>query len=192
MDHRGPELSPTSGETPAPAGVSRRKALGFVVLVTLVGVVALAARQPPPVPFKASFPSERAMAQAVLDRFESKDLAGLSELALDRAEFESRVWPEMPSRGWVDVELAWSGLHDKSRRALERTLRRHGGQRLTLLDIRYQGDTTQYSSFTVRRRAQLRVRDAHGREAWIALFGSVLAQDGRFSVFSYVVDRSPS
>jgi len=40
----------------------------------------------------------------------------------------------------------------------------------------------------VRRRTQLVVGSSDGRESVVQLFGSMIEQNGRYKVFSYVVD----
>ncbi len=54
--------------------------------------------------------------------------------------------------------------------------------------MRAAGETTQYSSFLVRRQTELTVREEGGDTRQLRLFGSLLEKDGVFKVFSFVVD----
>ena len=61
-------------------------------------------------------------------------------------------------------------------------------ERLDLQSIGFRGETSQYGTATVRRESVLVVRGSDGTVREIRLFGSMVEQDGRFKVFSYVTD----
>ncbi len=89
----------------------------------------------------------------------------------------------------LPLEYVWTDFHQKSDRHLRRTLARHGGERLHLRSVRVTGETSEYETFRVRRKTVLVVENERGEEETLRLFGSLLQQqDGRFKVFSYVVD----
>ena len=82
----------------------------------------------------------------------------------------------------------WGDLRQKSEATLAGTLAKHGGRRYTPVSVRFAGDTTRYPSYVVYRQTVLKVRDEHGMEADLRLFGSSLEKGGAWKVFSYVVD----
>jgi hypothetical protein len=127
----------------------------------------------------------------VLTAFERRDLAALRSLALDEREFREHVWPELPAakpERNLPVSFVWGDLHQKSDASLEGLLDELGGEHLTAVSVRFLGATTPYQSYLVHRRAVVRVRDEAGAERDVRAFGSVLAKDGGYKVFSYVVD----
>jgi hypothetical protein len=130
------------------------------------------------------------LAQAVLAALEQRDRPALLALALDEREFRDHVWPELPAaepERNLPFSFVWGDLRQKSEGSLARTLGEYGGRHYELVHLNFRGGTTQYRTYLVHRETELTVRDATG-ESRVQLFGSVLEKDGRFKVFSYVVD----
>ena len=131
------------------------------------------------------------LAQAVLAALERRDLTSLRAVALDEQEFRDEVWPELPSARRernLPFSYVWGELRQKSEAGLAQTLASHGGQHYDLIAVRFLDDTTQYKSYLVHRKAELTVKDTAGTQTQLRVFGSVLEKNGRFKVFSYVVD----
>jgi hypothetical protein len=143
------------------------------------------------VPLSHTFDSPESLARAVLDAVERKDLQALQSLPLSEDEFRDYMWPELPAsrtKGFMPFEFVWGQLAARSDTFLRQTLGRYGGRRLELLAVDFDGETTTYPTFIVKRESRLRVRDEHGQEDRIRMFGSVLVQDGRCKLFSFVSD----
>ena len=191
MDHGGPELTSAGASTGRGPRVAGASFPAVLVGLGLAAAIALPWLLPGAraAPFSATFDSPRALGEEVLRRLGERDAEGLGTLALSEGEFKDAVWPEMPARGDVPVSYVWSDLQQKGRRSLAGSLARYGGRRFELLDVRFTKGTTPYRTFVVHRRARLLVRDEQGREGGLDLFGSVIERDGRFKLFSYVVDR---
>jgi hypothetical protein len=139
-----------------------------------------------------TFESPEALAQAVLTRLARKDLAGLRALPLSEAEFREQVWPELPTsrpERNVPFDYAWGQLKQQSDGHLENTFARYAGKPLKFLRSRYTGETTAYQSFAVMRESEIIAADETGRELILRLYGSAMVKDGRFKMFSYVVDE---
>jgi hypothetical protein len=135
--------------------------------------------------------SPSALASAVLSGFERRDLPALRALAIDEQEFRDHVWPELPSarpERNLPFSYVWGDLHQKSEAALAGTLASHGGQHYELVAVRFLGQTTQYKSYVVHRETELTVTNTSGATVQLRLFGSTLEKDGRFKVFSYVLN----
>jgi hypothetical protein len=142
-------------------------------------------------PIPNSYESPEALARVVLSAVERRDAGALGAFALNKEEFEEHVWPELPAarpERNLSVNFVWGDLNHKSNVALRETLAAHGGKKYEFIGIRFLGDTTAYESYRVHRESELTVRDADGTEQQLRMFGSVLEQDGRYKVFSYVVD----
>ena len=167
----------------------RRPAGG--VACALLLTLALAGCDAPPPPLANTRPSPEALATAVLDALADGDADRLAALALNGQEFRDVVWPELPAsrpeRG-VPVSYAWGDLRQKSSNALRRLVARWGGHRFTLLDVAYDGETTDYGAFRVHRETRLRVVDENGHEVEMHFYGSTLVRGDEHKVFSFVVD----
>jgi hypothetical protein len=79
-------------------------------------------------------------------------------------------------------------LHERSDGYLHQTVAGLRDLSLTLRGVRFAGETSSYGDVTVHRDTQLVFSSADGSEKIVELFGSTIEQDGRFKVFSYVVD----
>lgn len=112
-------------------------------------------------------------------------------MALSKDEFENLVWPTLPvSRPEVGMPMdyVWQDTATKSRAYLAQTLADYGGQRFDLLRVEFRGETTAHDGYMVSRKSHLVVKDAHGAERTIRLFGSIIRQEGRSKVYSYILD----
>jgi hypothetical protein len=157
----------------------------------LVGFIALLAFGCSAAPLPHSHDSPEALARAVLKAIEERDAGALDALALNKQEFTEHVWPELPAarpERNLSADFVWGDLHQKSNVTLRDTLTAHGGNRYEFVRIAFLGDTTTYGSFRVRRESELTVKDPKGASRQIRVFGSMLEKNGRYKVFSYVVD----
>lgn len=136
-------------------------------------------------------PSSQALATAVLDGLQRRDMATLRALALNEQEFREQIWPELPAarpERNLPFSYVWGDLRQKSEASLDQTFAGHAGRRYTLVSVRFAGEVTRYPSYTVHRETVLRVRDESGAETDVRLFGSSVEKDDAWKVFSYVVD----
>ena len=143
-------------------------------------------------PLSNTFESPEALARAVLTALSEKDLARLRALPLSESEFRDHVWPALPtSRAERNVpfDYAWAQLKQHSDGSMQQTISRYGGRRLAFARTRFTGETTQYQSFAVMRESEIIAADETGRELVLRLYGSALMKDGRYKLFSYVVDE---
>ncbi len=143
------------------------------------------------IPLANTFETPEALAQAVLTRLASRDVAGLKALALSEQEFKDHVWPELdtsrPERN-VPFDYAWGQMKQRSDASLDVTVGRYAGQPLGFVRTRYTGETTRYPSFVVMRESEIVAADETGKELVLQLFGSAMLKDGRYKLFSFVVD----
>jgi hypothetical protein len=161
---------------------------GLLILAGLLGVAACTSA---PAPLDTAFQSPEAVARAVLEGFAAGDAAGLRRLALSEEEFRRRVWPELPAarpERNLPFSYVWGDLKQKSEASLASRLARHRGHRLELVGVRF-GARTAYKTFVVHRDTVFTVRDpAAAAPEEVRLCGSLIEADGRWKVFSYVVD----
>ena len=137
------------------------------------------------------FDSPEEAARQALEFVAQGDAESLSQLSLGEADFREAVYPRLPaSRPERNTSAAflWGMLHQRSRNALAFTLNRHRGQRYELIAVDFVGETTDYGPFQVHRETVLTVETPDGERGTLRLFGSMLEQDGRYKIFSFVTD----
>ena len=159
-----------------------------VASAVLAGATVLRSR---PAPLAGTCVSPEALAAAVLDGFVRKDRAALERLAISRQEFSDHVWPVLPAsrpERNLSAQFVWSDLSGKSRLHLTRTLTLPLPAGARVSGIEFRGETTRYGDLTIRRASVVTVIDGEGQPVDVRLFGSMLEQNGRFKVFSYVTD----
>jgi hypothetical protein len=145
----------------------------------------------PPVPLSNTFESPEALARGVLAALQANDADRLRALQLSEAEFKAHVWPELPvSRPERNVpfDYAWGQMQQRSDGSLQTTLSRYAGRSLVFRSTRFTGDLTQYASFDVMRQSEITAADETGRELVLKLYGSAMRKDGRYKLYSFVVD----
>ena len=167
---------------------------GISLLVVLGGLAVLLttlqARRVAP-PLADTYGSAEALAEEVLRAVGVGDVTALRRAALTADEFRTHVWPSLPVAGSernVPFDFVWRRLRQNSDGYLRQTVARYQGHDLTLVGVEFAGDTSDYGPVQVHRETWLRVRDAEGTESTVRLFGSTIEQDGRYKVFSFVVD----
>jgi hypothetical protein len=167
--------------------------LGITAAVMLTAACSAPAEptRAPAAPLAHTFESPDALARAVLAALAAKDLEALRGLALSEAEFRAHVWPELPTsrpERNVPFDYAWGQLKQRSDGYLSTTFARYGGKPLTFVRTRFTGETTPYQTFSVRRESEIIATDDAGRDLVLRLYGSAMVKDGRFKLFSFVVD----
>jgi hypothetical protein len=171
----------------APADLSRNSFRCLVAALCLLG----GGCGPSVLPLVNTHSSPSSLANAVLNAFERRDLNALRTLAISEQEFHDHLWPELPSARTernLPFSYVWGDLHQKSEAALGGTLASRGGQHYDLVGVHFLGGTTQYKSYLVHRQTALTVKDPSGYQQQLRLFGSILEKDGKFKIFSYVLD----
>ena len=178
-------------------GTPSGAALRFMAAVALATAAACSAPvEPTPTPAAAAplsntFDSPEALGRAVLSALASKDLERLRALPLSEAEFRAHVWPELPTsrpERNVPFDYAWGQMKQHSDGSLGETLARYGGKPLRFVQTRFTGETTQYQTFAVMRESEIIAADDTGRELILRLYGSAMLKDGRYKLYSFVVD----
>jgi hypothetical protein len=135
--------------------------------------------------------SPEALAREVLRAVDAHDVDRLRQLAVTEQEFREVVWPDLPAaepRANLTVDYVWTDLRLKSEAGLRETLERFAERDLDFVKLSFHGETSQYRHYLVHRDARLVVKNEEASEERVKLFGSVLEQNGRFKVFSYVTD----
>jgi hypothetical protein len=184
---------------PAAVTSPRSRATGAVVALGLAAVIGTAACSAPaePTPSPAppltnTFDSSEALAQAVLTALAGGDIERLRALALSEAEFRDYVWPELPAsrpERNVPFEYAWGQMKQRSDGYLQQTFARYARRPLKFVRTRFTGEITPYTTFSVMRESEIVATDDTGRDLVLRLYGSAMVKDGRYKLFSYVVDE---
>ena len=172
------------------AALAVAAALGGLLLAS--GVVPMVGCRHQPILLEHTLESPEAVARAVLKGLNTRDIAGLQELAITKHEFRKLVWPKLPAARPgrnIPWDYVWNDLSSKSTMQLQ--ARVHEWQPTgdgTVIKVEFTGETTDYETFRVRRKSAVTIRTPDGHETRHRLFGSIVEQSGRYKVFSYVVD----
>ncbi len=172
-------------------GSPRGASAAWLLLGLLLPLFALSPACTRSVTLQHTLDSARAVAAAVVDGLNRQDLASLERLAVTEDEFHYLVWPRQPAARPgrnIPWDYAWKDLASKSRLQLRGRVREWSDRGLSLVDVSFEGDTTDYQTYRVHRRSVLTLRDRRGQETRASVFGSMIEQDGRYKVFSYIVD----
>ena len=174
------------------AGGSHRGAsASWLLLGLLVLTFALSPACSRSVTLQGALDSPQALAAAVVDSFNRKDVAALERLAVSEDEFHSLVWPRQPAARPgrnIPWDYAWKDLASKSRLQLRGRVREWPDRGFTLVEVSFEGETTDYQTYRIRRKSVLTLLDRDGHQTQERVFGSMIEQDGRYKAFSYVVD----
>jgi hypothetical protein len=173
-----------------PACLAAAVALGGLLIAS--GAVPLIGCHRPPALLEHTLESPEAVAQAVLKGLNTRDVAGLQQLAITEHEFRKLVWPKLPAARPgrnIPWDYVWNDLSSKSRMQLQARLHEwQPSAEGTVVRVEFTGETTDYETFSVRRKSIVTIRTPDGNETRHRLFGSIVEQGGRYKVFSYVAD----
>lgn len=163
--------------------------LAFALLAGILTVATGCGRSPA---LEWGLESPQAVAAAVVAALDARDMRALERLSVNEQEFRQLVWPRQPAarpERNIPWEYAWRSLAARSRHQLKARLSEWArGHRLTVVGLKFAGETTDYGAYRVHRRSVVTLRDGAGRLETTRVFGSLIEQGGRYRVFSYVVD----
>jgi len=131
----------------------------------------------------------RALESAVV----SGDADLMRQMAVTEEEFRDLVWPtldiaRLPNSNFT-WEFVWSQHQLQHEKCLMRTSHDLAGQKIDIVDITFEGRTTDHGSFKIHRDSRVEVLRADGTRDEVALFGSVLeTADGRYKIYSFIND----
>ena len=127
----------------------------------------------------------RAVASAVAQRSDR----ALEGMAVSEQEFRDHVWPSLPAarpERNLPFSYVWLDLHQKSLQGLQAVLGEYGGQMHDVTEVSFEG-VRKYEGYRVHGPTRFVVRTAEGTDV-VRLAGSFIEKDGRWKVFSYVVN----
>lgn len=160
-----------------------------LLVVGLLGIFAAGCERRPAL--QDTFDSPESLTRAVVNALSHRDLARLGSLALTEDEFRQLVWPKLPAaRAGRNLpwSYVWEDLHSKSGHHLRGLVQEWNDQGFQVARVSFAGETTDYQTHRIHRKTVVTLRDRSGRETTGRLFGSTIEQNGRYKVFSYVVD----
>lgn len=131
------------------------------------------------------------LAQEVVAALDRGDRSRLEALEVSEGEFHEVVWPHLPAarpERNLPWDYVWGDLHSKSRYHLTARLGAWKRGALRVASVAFQEPSTDYGTYSIHRRSLLTCVDATGTVVDMSVFGSVVEQDGRFKLLSYVVD----
>lgn len=154
-------------------------------LPALVLLAACGSEPPPPPVLAGGATSLPALGQLALTAFARGDTLTLHRLRLSEEEHNTRVWPELPAAQGFPVDLAWSNIETRNRRALGRNLDWFRERVVEFADVRCDGETRRFASFSVRTDCWVRFRVDGDGQAEAQLFEEALEWRGTWKVFRW-------
>lgn len=136
-----------------------------------------------------AFQSAEGLAGALVHHMHTGDVRALETLALSEHELRATVWPHLPaSRPEVgmDWNYFWRDHAQRSGGHLRTTAAAHAGREYELVAVSFEGQAT-YGEVTVHREPVLDVQ-AGGQITRVRLSGSMVERDGRWKLYSFIVD----
>lgn len=133
----------------------------------------------------------RAVAEAVVSALDRKDADALMSLSVDQDEFRVLVWPKLPAarpERNLTWQYVWQDLSTKSRYHVQARLSAWPATAARVVDVKFGGPVEDHGTYRIHRETLVDLRAPDGKTTTQRLFGSMIEQDGRFKVFSYVVD----
>ena len=160
-----------------------------LLIVCLLAIFAASCLRRPAL--RNTFDSPESLTRAVVDALAKQDLARLAALAITEDEFRQLVWPKLPAaRAGRNLpwSYVWEDLRSKSGHHLRGLVHAWNNRGFQVARVSFAGETTDYQTHRIHRKTVVTLRDRSGQETTGRLFGSTIEQNGRYKVFSYVVD----
>jgi hypothetical protein len=159
------------------------------LIVILAGALHAGCGSPPQSAWTGGFASAEGLAGALVHHVRMGDVSALDALALSRDELRTTVWPHLPaSRPEVgmDWDYFWRDHAQRSGGHLRTIAAAHAGRDYELVAVSFAGRAA-YGPVTVHREPALDLRTG-GRITRVRLSGSMVERDGRWKLYSFVVD----
>lgn len=166
-----------------------RPAARAVLALVGASVVAAACGAPPPLA-DTSASAEEVM-RHVLIALARTDRPRLEALAITEQEFKDHVWGHLPAarpERNLPMSYVWGDLRQKSHASLARALQTVDGRALELVRVRFAAPPRRYGPLVVYGGTTVVVRGPDGTAEDLRVCGSLVERDGRWKVFSYVID----
>lgn len=141
-----------------------------------------------PAELSSASPSREALARRFLDALGRSDTNALRSMHISRAEYAHLYFPAsmmMKPPYELPPEVAWLLLSAESAKGMTAVLRRFGGRRLELREVRCPGEPLREAHNIVWRECVVRYRVEGENESERPLFAAIIERDGRFKFFSY-------
>ena len=139
-------------------------------------------------PLSGAYTSAEALAEAALAAVAAQDDSTLAALMIERDEYESLLWPEMPDGEYTPFEFIWSQTLPPSRSARRNVQREYEGIDLELVsvDLGPEDDIERYPSFTLYPDARMTVRRRDtGEEGVLPLMDALVEMGGGWKFMNY-------
>jgi hypothetical protein len=139
-------------------------------------------------PLANAYASPEALAEAALSALAAQDDSALAVLMIERDEYETLLWPEMPDGEYTPFEFIWSQTLPPSRSARRNVQREFDGIELELVsvDLGPEDDIERYPSFTLYQDARMTVRRLDtGEQGVLPLMDALVEMDGGWKFMNY-------
>jgi hypothetical protein len=124
----------------------------------------------------------------VLLGLREKDEELLNSLRVTEREYKEILFPEFPAAaGNAPPEFHWFLTNTHSRAGIENALGTWGGEDFELVDVVVTQGTTDYRTFRILNKVELKVKDRKGGPEirQLRIFGSVVELKGQYKILSF-------
>lgn len=136
-------------------------------------------------------PSMEKLCIRMLEILHKKDKPLLRAITITENEFKQVIWPQLPiSRveQWkTRLDFVWSQHYLKSSTCLEDLIFGQGGRKFTFLEIKTDGEITDYNTYKVHRNIRMLVMNEQGKKREVNFFGSIIEMQDQYKIMSYNV-----
>lgn len=139
-------------------------------------------------PLSNAYVSAEALGEAALAAMAQQNESSLALLLIERDEYESLLWPEMPDGQYTPFDFIWSQTGPPSRNAQGKVMREYRDVALELvsIDLGSEDDIERYPSFTLYQNARMTVRRGDtGTEEVLPLMDALVEMGGGWKFMNY-------
>ncbi len=134
--------------------------------------------------------SAEELSRNFLKALANEDMKFIESLRLTKEEFCQYVFPELPASKTPNVtcDFVWQQATLKSLSGLSEMYPKHKGKKYQFVALRFEKGIDSYPTYQVHKETHLVVKDETGKRQELRLFGSMLEMDGKYKLFSFVID----
>lgn len=117
---------------------------------------------------------------------QAADDEALAALAVNRDEYETLLWPELPDRNHVTFDFVWGMSMPRTRKARRAAIDDYGGMPLEFVRVEVGQEKEFHGSFTLHRDSRMWVRNTEtGQEGQLPLMDVLVEMGGGWKFLNF-------
>lgn len=133
-----------------------------------------------------------ALVKEALNAYAGSDTATLERMLITQQEFDNYLYPEFGRHypaardtGRQVREFIWNNHMLSAAKAMRKSLRELGGQRMELISVNFKDGVKDFGSYKIHEGTEVKVRLNDGDDAEMMALGSIVEMNGRYKLLSY-------